>query len=284
MSTALTHSSPLMSLIHYHGQDYYTAQYFHRQYLANSQHSGKHQRFDSFMRLLRSIPAYHDHVTLHDIEEVRWGTLKLDEPQLCVSLKGAFEVVGWNPLTLLNATAQMAMAHHLDDELSRKLSVAVDTHAARQHAPRPGGTEIEQRAANALRGMMDAATTLGTPLYLAQQEAVKYVDAKHGVDFRPFLLAAPAQDHIPEADVMLEPTELAAALGVPSAAGMNRYLAAMGFQVRAIGGGWEPTPAGQALCARHSWTKDSKTGVNWKWRVEAIRQALWAYQASQVAP
>ena len=33
----LTIISPLMCLIHYHGQDYYTAQYFHRAYLANSQ-------------------------------------------------------------------------------------------------------------------------------------------------------------------------------------------------------------------------------------------------------
>lgn len=270
----LAPASPLMALVHYHGQDYYTAQYFHRQYLANSQYGGKHQRFDSFMRLLRAIPAYQDHVTLHDIQEVRWGAIKLDEPHLCGSFKGIFEVIGWNPLTLLNATAQIAMVHHLDDELSRKLSVAVNTKAARQHSSRAGAGEIEQRAANALRGMLDAASILGTPLYVAQQEAVKYVDAKHGVDFRPLMLHAPAQDNIPDNDVMLEPTDLAKALNVASGRDMNLWLQSWGWQIRNIADGWAPTPAGMPFCSRHAWTRGNKTGFNLKWKRRAVEAML----------
>lgn len=281
---ALVPSSPLMALISYHGQEYYTSHYFHRVYLANSPQSTKYRQHAHFTRRIRAIDAFEDYVNSGDILELQWHSMKAEANPIRDCFLSLFKATGYQPLMLLNATAQAELTHHLDDEVSRQMAMASSRLAARQHSLRAGGSgEIEQRAANALRGLMDAASILGTPLYLAQQEAVKYVDAKHGIDFRPFLLAAPAQDHIAEADVMLEPTELAAALDVPSAIGMNRLLAAMGFQVRAIGGGWEPTPAGQPFCAQHAWTRENKTGFNWKWKREAIREALTVYRAAQQA-
>lgn len=124
-------TAPLMSLITYQGQDYFTSQYFHRQYLANSLHGGKHRRYDSFMRLLRSIEAYRLYLGQGDIQEVAWNK---DKPHLCVYLKPLFEATGFHALTLLNATAQIAMSHHLDDELSQQMSVATNTLMARKNA------------------------------------------------------------------------------------------------------------------------------------------------------
>jgi len=49
-----------------------------------------------------------------------------------LSLQPLFQATSYNPLTLLNATAQVAMSHHLDDELSKQLSVAANTLVARQ--------------------------------------------------------------------------------------------------------------------------------------------------------
>ena len=121
--------SPLMQPVAYQGQTYYPAQYFHQQYMANSQRTGKHRRYDSFMRLLRNIEAYALYVQRGDIVEVQWNR---DKPQECGYLKPLFQAAGYHPLTLLNATAQIEISHHLDDELSKQMAVASSTLVARQ--------------------------------------------------------------------------------------------------------------------------------------------------------
>lgn len=128
---ALIPQSPLFAPIRYNDQEYFASQYFHQQYLANSPHGGKHKRYDSFMRLLRSIEAYARYVSQGDIQEVAWNK---DQPHFCGYLKPVFHAAGYHPLTLLNATAQLAMSHHLDDELSQQMSVSVNAYAVRQSA------------------------------------------------------------------------------------------------------------------------------------------------------
>jgi hypothetical protein len=49
------------------------------------------------------------------------------------TLEGMFQATYYQPIPLLNATAQLALSHHLDDELSKKLSVAVNAAPANQH-------------------------------------------------------------------------------------------------------------------------------------------------------
>jgi hypothetical protein len=110
--------SPLMQSIHWQGEDYYASQYFHQQYRAKSQYGGKYKRHDSFMRTMRSIPAYALYVEQGAIVELAWTALKLKEPQMCGYFQPLFRAVGYKPLTLLNATAQVALTHHLDDALS----------------------------------------------------------------------------------------------------------------------------------------------------------------------
>ena len=121
---------------------------------------------------------------------------------------------------------------------------------------------------------LDAGRLLGTPLHIVQQEAVKQVEAQHHVNFRPYLLAAPAQHNIlPEVE-MLEPTELAPHIGEKSGIGANLKLAALGLQERDAGRSWTPTVQGLPWCTRHAWTKGTKSGYNYKWNVEAIRHLI----------
>jgi hypothetical protein len=57
---------------------------------------------------------------------------------------------------------------------------------------------------------------------------------------------------------------------------LNRALEKIGWQVKRIGGGWEPTPTGTPYAAEHAWTSDhgQKHGYNWRWRQQAVTDAL----------
>ena len=131
----------------------------------------------------------------------------------------------------------------------------------------------EQAAAAALDGTLRAATLLGVPLHLAQIESVKAVRLAHRVDFSPLLTHAPAQSDVPELEIMLEPTELAERLGVPSARAMNAILRDSGLQTKA-NGEWRPTEKGNPMCTRHAWSRGDKSGYNLKWRLTPVRRAL----------
>ena len=134
---SITVASPLLVPVVYEEQTYYTSQYFHRQYLANSQHRGKYQRHHDFVRLLRSMEAYQLYLDQHDIVEIRWDRIKTEAKQILLYWHPLFQAAGWHALILLNATAQVAMSHHLDDELSKQLSVTANTLASRQSQSLP---------------------------------------------------------------------------------------------------------------------------------------------------
>jgi prophage antirepressor-like protein len=138
------------------------------------------------------------------------------------------------------------------------------------------GTDLfpEEKAVRQLEALLHAGNLFDTPLHLVQQEAVKQVEATHHVNLHPFLLAAPAQNNIPTHEMFLEPTELAPHLKERSGKAMNLRLMALGLQERDDGGSWTPTAKGRPLCLRHAWTKAGKTGYNWKWNVEKVRQFI----------
>jgi hypothetical protein len=96
------------------------------------------------------------------------------------------------------------------------------------------------------------------------------------IDCRFLLAISPAQNNIPETEMMLEPTELAAKLGIANAVAMNRYLYEFGLQVRSPDGTWEPTSLGAPHCIRHAWQShhSTKSGYNLKWNVRAIYTLL----------
>jgi hypothetical protein len=277
-----------MQPVTHNGQEYFTSQYFHAQYLANSQHGGKFKQHKNFLQALRNIEAYQLYVEQGNIVELRYS----QENSLAENFSQSnsqgdsraekwsplFKSIAYNPLTLMDATAQIALSHHLDDEISKQMSVAANTMVAKQ-ASRKGIPRPTELAKLIMGDVLDAARMLGTVEHIAQQEAVKLALKETGVDYRPLLKAAPAQDAIPADQRMLEPTDLAKEFGwgENKGAAMNRALAALGWQIKKIGGGWEATPAGKTHCVEnHAWTSDhgTKSGYNIKWNVEAVRQAL----------
>jgi prophage antirepressor-like protein len=129
-----------------------------------------------------------------------------------------------------------------------------------------------QQAKVSLECFLDVAKLLAVPTHLAQTESIKQVRLTTGVDFSPFLLLAPAQNDIQAEEVMLEPTELGAALGY-SRNKINPALEAAGLQER-VDGVWAPTAKGAKFCIRHHWQVGNKSGYNLKWNLQAVRQLV----------
>ena len=71
------------------------------------------------------------YVAQRDIVELAWKRVKSGPIHDLDRLRPLFQATGYYPLILLNATAQLALSHHFDDELSQQVSVTVNTQAAR---------------------------------------------------------------------------------------------------------------------------------------------------------
>jgi hypothetical protein len=275
--------NPLMQSIQYNGQEYYTSQYFHQQYKLNSVHGGKYQRHPNFLQAIRAIPAYEIYLSKKDIVELVWAKGKSGN-DLVISL---FKSVSYNPLTLLNATAQLALSHHLDDELNKQISVAVNTTMATQQGVHQLAELLPvEQAERELASHLRVGILLCVPEHIVQQEAVKMVYMSTGIDYRPFLIAAPAQSNISLDTMMLEPTDLAKVLewGDNKGAMMNRTLADIGWQIKTIEGNWKPTPIGELHCAIHAWQSEhgTKSGYNLKWNVAAVREYLSSIKSPHI--
>lgn len=130
---------------------------------------------------------------------------------------------------------------------------------------------IQEAACDMLKSHLTAWELLKVPEHISQQEVVKRVCYETGVDFSPALKFAPAQLKVETKDMMLEPTELAAALGFNNAMAVNKWLQKMEMQVKTKNG-WEPTDKGKPHCANHSWTKGGKQGYNLRWNVVALKE------------
>ena len=120
-----------------------------------------------------------------------------------------------------------------------------------------------------LEGYMKACNVFSIPVHMAQVEAVKHVRMACGVDYSNLLKIAPAQQNLAIEDVYLEPTELGKKLGY-TAMKMNLVLCNLGLQEKTASG-WEPTAAGKQICTIHQWANGSKSGVNLKWKLSAVR-------------
>lgn len=116
--------NPLMLPIQYNGQVYITSQRLHAEYKNND--GSKYRQLKDFNRLIRSIEAYQNYVDNKDIVELTWQEVKGTSAEFAP----VFESTGYKPLMLINATMQLALSHHLDDEISKTISVAINTQAA----------------------------------------------------------------------------------------------------------------------------------------------------------
>jgi len=138
----------------------------------------------------------------------------------------------------------------------------------------PQARTVEQEAAICVENWLIMAALLEVPKHLAQIEAIKAAEMKTGLNLHPLIAAAPAQDNIPDREIMLEPTELGVHLNL-SARKINQLLLKIGWQIRE-NGNWVPTDTGKKHCSPHSWKRGSKTGYNLKWSLKSLKQVLGA--------
>ncbi|MCK7581136.1 MAG: hypothetical protein MZV65_39570 [Chromatiales bacterium] len=165
-------SSPLMQPVQFNGQTYFTGQYFHQLYRTNSDADGKYKQTAHFLRLIRSIEAYPLYVESGDIVELTKADAEsaLASGQADPILGSAFKATFGKPIMLINATAQVALTHHLDDEVSKQASVAINRRAAS-----PGKStepQLARAAAAWLESTLKAAKLLGTDEPMAKAFAV----------------------------------------------------------------------------------------------------------------
>lgn len=123
-----------------------------------------------------------------------------------------------------------------------------------------------------LKTELDAFALFNVPLHLAQIEAVKTAKDLTGIDHSSKLKLAPAQNNIPDEEIMLEPTELGKLLNI-TAIKMNKLLASVGLQAK-INDQWIATDKAEGYYTRHSWTSGNKSGYNYKWNKAKVMDIL----------
>lgn len=152
----LSKQNPLFLPVQYQGELYFTSQYFHQQYHANKPEGGKYSKLADFNRLIRSIETYQNYVDRSDIIDLEYKPLKALTDALFAPVKEIFKASNYNPIMLINATAQIALTHHLDDEVSKSISVAANESTAKRQpknslAPMKDAVWFLKEAAKMLR-------------------------------------------------------------------------------------------------------------------------------------
>ncbi|NCC36268.1 MAG: hypothetical protein EOM24_30295 [Chloroflexia bacterium] len=237
MGKSVAVPEPMMQPVVYEGRTYFTGHYFHQMYRGNSEGRGKHKRVGDFMRLVRSIESYPQYVEDKDIVELEWGDVKGETRN--ANLASLVRSNSYNPVMLISATAQVALTHHLDDEVSKAASVAVNRSAAKAHAT-PALRDI-RAAKELLSFFIEAGRMLGTDEAMARAVAADKVKHHTGIDVAPLL----AGNSVAEAPVT--PTELGKAVGMSGKA-MNAALADQGYQVKGEDDQWHATDKAKGFC------------------------------------
>ena len=138
----------------------------------------------------------------------------------------------------------------------------------------PAPVTTMQKAVSDMAEWKSAAELFGIPEAVAMVEGVKHVEHLYAVDFKPLLLASPMMDDIKDDEVMLEPTEIGKRIGY-SGKELNLALFKAGLQTK-VDGQWQPTEKAQGYTSRHFWMskQSGKSGYNYKWNLEFVRQQL----------
>lgn len=236
--------SPLMEPVQYNGQTYFTGQYFHQMYRSNSDADGKYRHAKNFLRLIRSIETYPQYLASGDIVELERADaeIALASGEAGSKLELAFKANFGNPIMLINATAQVALTHHLDDEVSKQVSVAVNQQAVKQ------ALLTGRQQACAAKAWMDTslaiAKMLGADEPMARTVAVDIVREQTGVDFGRML----ANNSVEEAP--MTSTDLGKEWGLTGKIGekFNAALHKQGYAEKNEHGDWVPTEKGKTYC------------------------------------
>jgi len=118
----------------------------------------------------------------------------------------------------------------------------------------------------------DFMALVNTPESIANVEALKHIYLIGGPDIRHIAGELPSSQNIQDKDIMLEPTELGREFGV-GAVKMNNLLDDLGFQKKEDKQ-WVPTQEGAQFCVRHLWSRAGKSGYNYKWNLNKVKELL----------
>jgi hypothetical protein len=238
--------------------------------------------------VLTSLEAYQEYLDAGDCVELAsltWAKTyqasRSSTPELrqnaydFKALQAAFAANGNRKLYLVNPTIQLALCHHLDDEISKQLSVATNKATAAQLTGASRGILPMAQARETVQHVLAIGELFGTPRHIAIEVAIQQARVDTGVDLQRLAIGAPAMDNIALSALMLEPTDLAARLGLSSVASLNNALSTLGWQTRPQpGAAWVVTSAGAPHAQQHAWMNHGKTGYNYKWNVDVVQQAL----------
>ena len=125
------------------------------------------------------------------------GSSNFEEPQKNNILYECFRLASSKTLYLVNATIQVALSHHLDDEVNKQLSVATNTATARQLTGQ--GTLPTEQAYRTVKAMQQIGEVFGAPPHIVIEAAVKQALLDTGVNLEGLLIGSTAMHCFPRA-------------------------------------------------------------------------------------
>lgn len=241
----LTKENPLMQVITLNGKEYITSHHLHAVYKGNT--GKKYKELHNFNRLIRSIETYQEYVNSGDIVEITSKrsikdlNLPSSETQNVIV---AYKSNNYAQVTFISKAIQVALSHHLDDELSKRVSVKVNKDAADKVTSKPSIVNASKEFAAAMR----IVKLMGIKGDEAVQAANTMTFKITGINIVDEFLSDHAEALPSEklTERYLTVTEVGAEIGA-TAAEVNLLLEKCGFQKR-IGKVWVPTDHGRNFC------------------------------------
>lgn len=224
MSSNIEIQNPLMQPVQYNSQLYFTSHYFHLQYKGNL--GSKYLELKNFNALIRSMEAYDVYVGNNNIIELSWRKVKNSGVE---NLSPLFESNTYNPIMLLDSIAQIALTHHLDDEISKSISVSVNTQASESITQKTIASKKPPTlsfVAKELKAAKEIAKLLGFENVEADMCSVRIVKNYHNFDLPQI---AELEFKPSTKDKYLIPKTIGPIFGISSQA-VNKMLKEKGFQ------------------------------------------------------
>jgi hypothetical protein len=276
----ISKQNPLMMPVHYADEVFFTSQYFHKMYRQNSGDNCKYTQLASFNRLIRSIETYDDYIERGDIVELQWKDYKNQTDTYFVSVIELLKSNNYNPVMLINATAQVALTHHLDDEISKKASISINDKTANRienNQQQSLSLSIkEQIEAIQSIGTWMLSTVIGVKSEIVAAATLSTIDQTTGIPTEQFRLALPSVDS--KSIGSLNATKVGAEFGIDAKA-VNILLESLGLQKKCASGGWELTEKGIQYGEAKPFSRNGHSSYQVLWN-ESVFDVLRKYQES----